>query len=665
MMSGFALACFRGYRNNGKHGLYVSENFSLTGDQPSWTLFNDGIDGVPNRLAVDPFDPMRRQWVNVASEKILHRDTSLGDDWFEVLDLAQAHVITMSPEWSLGRNPRITGISCDPWVAGKIYVSYCWTNAQAAWWKDDYRRNHIGTYFLVSVDYGNNWSVISTAGSVARGAGEVWGCPWNDGVYNNHYLWAAVEPPVLMGGGGLFVHHLEVPPDAPWGVLTSRPIRYSSWKPGVKVDPTYPWNAYTCSWAKDSALLKFYGHHSVTSLTWDRADGRYFEDPLPLGNVRRISSSDHHWIDPLGRINPATGLVTAFHRYLMQDGRIYVTDRAWRFDGGDDPLKGAINPTPEVLVGGFHCRNLVGSNDRDGMVFFSSQHAIYGLHTDQSVTPVRLFTEQAGNPSYYGLYVDPDYLYEPPGYPHVYSVDLGEEGTEDPDSSGLHLHGDNAAYDTEWQATEHARDIKTAQFTYHNPYPGLPGTAPVSDGDIYVSTPILTLEPQIILYPADSTGIRYEFSVDGFNDAGEDAVAGDKIEVKGAGTLTGDLILADGVEYIGSKHIVIDGTIYHGVDSKLTGFTVEVTETDEDAICVIGAREGISYLYDCIVSARSENGDAFALSAELGGRIYTFNCDLSGISRTGEGYVGRSLRGSIRSIDGRTFGSTDVWYIGD
>jgi hypothetical protein len=685
-MSGYALACFRGRYNN-KHGLYVSEDFSLTGAKPTWTLYNDGLpetqgvlNNLPITMAVDPFDPMRRQWVNVDNNSIWHRDTSLGDDWFEILNLNEAYAISGAPAWSLTRSPKLAWVSCDRGKAGRIYTIYTFVNAQAAWWKEDWRVNESGGYVLQSDDYGSTWAVAgvfptgneaNTYGTlVARRGFEVSGITGDYYGSESNIIWVGVDKPLLFGGGALCIVK------APGAIVipnTSTTLKYSGWYAYAKVDPNAPTLVYSVSWENDSALMKVDGHSTERLLAAVRADGRSpfsVQDPLPLGSIHRTSSSDHHWIKsdtPISLINTTS---TLYQRYLREDGRIFVTDTAWQFED-DDPLMGAINPEPQVLFPGTNtCRNLVASNSREGAVFFSIVDSVYGLEHDQSTTPLRLFTAEArstrpGLPSYYGLYVDPDVLSESPGQPYVYSIDLGDEGTEDPDSSGIHQHGDNAAYDTEWQATEHARDIKTANFTYHNPYPGRPGDAPVSDGEKYVSTPILTLEPQVILYPADSTGIRYEFSVEGFNDAGEDAAAGDKIEVKGAGTLAGDLVLAEGVEYIGSKHILVIGTVYHGVDSIFTGFSVEVTETTEDAICIVGASEGVCYLHDCAISATSQSGDAFALSAELGGNIHATNCDLKAMSVSGDGYIGRSLRGKIKAVGGKVHASTDIWYIGD
>jgi hypothetical protein len=682
MMAGYALACFQGRYNN-KHGLYVSEDFSLTGAKPTWTLYNTGLpetQGVLNNrpitMAVDPFAPLQRQWINVDNSTIWHRDTSLGDDWFRVLNKAEAHIVSGSPEWSLGNNPTLTWITADKGLPGRLYTLYAWMNMEAAWWKESHWVEWEGGYLLASDDYGANWYVFKsfpvqkhTGLGIARRGYEVSGVTKN-GI---SYVWASVQPPVLFGGGA--VADLS----ATKGGRTNR-MTYSLWNPPAKIDPNYPNYCYTAMWTNmflvqadsDQMIEKYYSYFRADGFGLDGMWGGFQYYPsLPLGGGYRGNSSDHHWISPATTLNFPWGLGTYHQRYLMEDGRLYVTDSMWCF-AESDPLMGAINPEPQVLFPGSNqCRNLIAGNSTDSPVFFTDKRAIYGLHNDQSIDPIRLFAppdrsiyNDPGGASFYGLYIDPDLLDPPPGQPYVYSIDLGDEGTEDPDSSGIHQHGDNAAYDTEWQAAEHARDIKTANFTYHNPYPGLPGDAPVSDGEKYVSTPVLTLEPQVILYPADSTGVRYEFSVEGFNDAGEDAAAGDKIEVKGAGTLTGDLVLADGVEYIGSKHILIVGTVYHGVSSIFTGFTVEVTETDDDAICIIGASEGICYLYDCDISARSQSGDAFALSAERGGNIHAINCDLKAMSVSGDGYIGRSLRGKIKAVGGKVYASTDIWYVG-
>jgi hypothetical protein len=707
-MSGYALACFRGRYNN-KHGLYVSEDFSLTGKAPTWTLYNTGLpetQGVLNNrpvtMAVDPFAPLQRQWVNVDNNSIWHRDTTLGDEWIEVLSMVDASRLIdplvdgddpenpMPTDWMLSRSPRLSWISCDPTTPGRIFSVYSFINAQAAWWKPDYRLKVYSGWVVMSEDYGETWSVPATIGTgsnygVVRGAGEVQGFQSSFGAHSGLFLWAGGDIPLLVGGGGVI--RVSTPVLLEEGAKNTGALKFSGWNAYVKTSPETPMTVYTSHWGADSPLLLVSGLAGDSPrLGYTRADRNGFgldSDPipwLPLGSIHRITSSDHHWIS---RFGGDWAQISLFQRYLREDGRLFVTNSRWEFDTWSfvhpegylvtewDQNLGAINPEPVTLFpGAKDCRNLVASEEEDGPVFFTRHRAVYGLHNDQSTDPIRLFETpsspslDAGAASFYGLYVDPDILNEPSGQPYVYSVDLGDEGTDDPDSSGLHLHGDNAAYDTEWQATEHARDIKTAAFTYHNPYPGNQGDAPVSDGEGYVSTPVLTLEPQITLYPADGTGVRYEFSIEGLNEAGEDAEAGDKIETKGAGTLTGDLVLADGVEYIGSKHVLIVGTVYHGVGSIFTGFTVEATETDDDAVCIIGASEGICYLYDCIISASSQSGDAFALSAELGGSIHAVNCDLKALSVSGDGYIGRSLRGKIKAMGGKVHASTDVWYIG-
>jgi hypothetical protein len=264
----------------------------------------------------------------------------------------------------------------------------------------------------------------------------------------------------------------------------------------------------------------------------------------------------------------------------------------------------------------------------------------------------------------YGLYVYSDYA-PIRGHPYVYSVELGTSGADDMASSGRRLPGADGAFNTLQQPDLHGRDIKDLAPTVHLPWPARLGETPVSDGSKYTAQPARGVTGGIVRYPPDGgDGTVYEFSADGLNAAAEDAEAGDRIEITGAGEIdAADFEIPDGVHLAGPKTVTLLGPIYGGELSTLEGLTVLTEATSGDAVGVYGPEGESLRVMGCDITADNTGGDAYGVSTESGGHVLLEKCVVRGLASGGSGYAGRSLYGKIKVRGGKASGTTDNWYI--
>jgi hypothetical protein len=646
---GFALACFI-TSTIGRRGLWVSDDFDIDGSVPNWRAIEDGLfyNGefvAPNTMCVNPDDPYNMQFLNCGS-KIYKRDTSIGDGFRLVFTMQDAIDLVGPGPFDPPASPALTWITSDPTISGRYYTVYSYRHGDAAWYKPTWHRLWPGGYVLASDDYGETWYSFAPlvepnpelrVYTPTRGANEV-------SAYGG-YVWTAVSLANLYGEGAVtYPAGLTGDPGFP-----SRPMGgLGEYISSVKVNPHEP--DYSYSGGIRDAVYS-YGVWKVSSVLGEPnfLAKMFVPSPHLLFSENEHLSSDRHWINPYDNND---------HIMICRGGRLYFGGSDLVFSGDD-----IVMHSSTTVVGNVQAI----SSDNYNSIYYMATGSIFGLSSRESRSPINLSDPgMTGLVTNYGLYVDPG---SPGirGHPYVFSVELGTEGSDDMTSSGRRLMGSDSAFNTIQQSDLHGRDIKELTPTVHAPWPANFGEAPVSDGEKYVATPVLTVSGMVIRYPNDGgIGEVYEFSSAGVNLAGEDSSAGDKIEITGAGQIDGEITLADQVEYKSSKSVVFTSTIVSGYGTILEGFTIRVSSNDiGNCVGVMGGESGSCRMIHCDVYAyQSGAGNAYAISANNGGGFECEDCNLLGSSTGGEGYAGRSIRGKIRAIGGSTTGSTDNFFIG-
>jgi hypothetical protein len=664
----FAIAALRGFLTNpSARGLWISDDFGLDGPRPTWTKIDDGLEfddgslAKPQVMAVDPTYPYDIQYIR-AKNVIFKRNSGA---FYKILDLDDVYqIFGYGPSGRPSTTDSITWVTCDPMIPGRVYAVYSYLNMDAAWWKDSWQVLWPGGWVLASDDHGETWYNLQAPigpfkskepepgpaiSVVGRGALEVQGIGGN--------IWVSASQPNLYGEGVLTYAKKGILPSN-WEQVASPgnfsfPMGSLLTYPYAKIDPSFPLYCYT------AVTTKPYGLYRVLGGPPERTTPQYNYELFPcdyaLGHKR---SSDCHWINPTDSgdqiIITKNGQIVSVH-YVHPPVSLPV----FSSDG--------IEMTP----GGLYTGNLnLLPGDNYQSIFFTSRDRVYGLEDRTSRNPIELGQEgrawHSAAFANYGLYVDPGTSTGILGHPFVFSVELGENGTDDTASAGKRLMGSDSAFNTVQQPDLHARDIKELMPTVHAPWPAKDGEAPVSDGEKYVPTPVAQIKGMIARYPHDgSAGVIYDFSADALNDASEDAEEGDKIEVMGAGELVGDLYLTAQVEYIGSKNIIVSGSIFGADGAILSGFTIKKSSNGTDDLFAVDAPSaGVFWMYNCDATAFQEgSGNAYGLNASQGGNIQAIGCNVTGISLGGSGYAGRSINGKIRAKGGgKYYGSTD-WFL--
>jgi hypothetical protein len=638
---GFALAAVRGLT----YGLWVSDDFSLDGPLPTWRRIHTGITfSHPEVMAVDISDAYNVQYL-LGQNTILKRD---GDAFRKIFDVNDAIALVgagpFDPPWI----PTLSFVSCDPLIPGRVYTIYSYYNPDAAWWKPSWSALWPGGDVLASDDYGETWyhlAQVTTPGidpgniwrnfTYVRGMSEVYGI--------NGDVWASGSLNLFLGEPALCL------PSNTSGYssgYTSATFGQTNFKGNARIDPTD--TRYCYIYAYGDGLYRVDAQTIINSSSG--VPPRYGHIAVPAPGLSRglWQGSSCHWINPLDNsdqiiIAERGQLYTGDHNGFTTDG-IAVGGDYWAYYNGN--------------------LNLIIDDDYKS-IYFTSGASILALQDRESRTPIQRgvwgyrhgFAEN-------GLYVSPNLV---PGHPYVYAVEFDNVGGDSMAEAGRRLPGSDSAFDTIQQANRHARDINEHLPTVHAPWPAKAGDAPVSDGSKWVATPISTVSGQIRRYPVGGgTGEVYEFSADGLNDAEEDATAGDKIEISGAGTITGDITLADYVEYQSSKSVIFTGLINSGIKTILHSFVIRRSDNSASELAgIIGGTSDNTTMIGCEISVDQLGaGDVYAIDAKLGGGFICENCSSRGYSVSGDGYAGRSHNGKILLRGGGEYiGSTDAFYV--
>jgi hypothetical protein len=685
---GFAIVSF----TNTSGGFWISEDFSSDGPTPTWRtvtagLPTHGLGGIDIRvMCVDPADPTNIQYLLVYNRTISKMEIykrNYTDEWYKVFDVDQAITLTVGTGPygdgfvnSEPVSPSLSWICADPHVPGRLYTVYSYYNASYVWWRvpNDHWSLYNGCELMASDDYGETWYHHSGFMNprisldyprapflVSNGIG-------GEVAANNGHVWAVTKTPILFPRPMISKAVKGWMPEGKdiYGSYAASSLNFNSQTAFLKINPHHPWIAYSNTGSQSLRI----------------ADHNAYDDP---GGVARLwsmpsttqgiitsalyehASSDRYWINPDDETDQRILSVNGLHLgYVAHAGMtnpahiglpLVSAEALFECDGVS-----LLGTTAKV-------GNLISLPDDDYSVnYFTSGGRLWMIPDKYSRSPalIKNFSGRAAPPIVkYGLYVHSDYT-AIKGHPYVFSVELGNKGTDDMSSSGERLMGSDSAFNTIQQPELHGRDIKELTPTVHAPWPALAGEAPVSDGEKYVATPILTVSGQILRYPSGGgAGEVYDFSVEGFDEAVAEAGAGDRIEITGAGEIVGNLTLAEGVVHKGTKSVIINGTVYSAADAALEGITISLEdESDENLSGVVGPDHGRFRMTDCDVTVtNSGNGDAYALYNDLAGWITAEDCNLSGASIGGDGYAGKAIAGKIRIIGGSTFGSTDNFKI--
>jgi hypothetical protein len=644
-----------------RNGLWISDDFSIDGPKPTWRNINSGFVGYPRVMAVDPDDPYNIQYFNTDANAIFKRD---GESFRCVLTLEEAIAIAgagpKDPPWS----PSLNWITIDP-ITGYLYTVYSYLNAVAWRSSPEYWLKWPGGDILESTDQGESWHLSGAL--VADPPGAV-GSALNPGpiltismkcgevsAYNGHIYTSGISPILFAQSVVSYSKRGIFNTPGGWSDLNSSSGRLS-YQFGFNVHPTVKINPHDPTYCY-SHNFNDYRYHTFRSAS-DSTNHLFrtsFTTPTMISRYYPISS-DRHWINPEDNDD---------HRIMTHDGIMYTGHHgAIAFDDGGRMLE--LETDGVSMHPGQFSRNVVAIKDDDyTATFYTTVNNVFGITSMESRSPIYLGDPGIHWINHYGLYVS-SMPTARRGYPYVFSVELGDNGTDDTASSGGRLHGSDSAFNTVQQAPLHARDIKDFTPTVHLPWPALVGEAPVSDGEKYVATPVIAVAGTVVRYPNDgSSGEVYEFSADGITTASEEASSGDKIEITGAGTISGNLVLADYVEYVGSKSVILDGEVQCGEGTTVHGFTVKrADDSSDDLYGVVGSANVVCHLIECDIEINQNgSGDAVGFIASRGGDIVCQDCHSTAVSGSGSGYGASSILGKVKINGGSLYGSTDWIFV--
>jgi hypothetical protein len=666
----FAIAAYK----NG--GFWVSENFSAEGAQPIWTNYVSGLPLSDSGLAdirtmcVDPDNPQTIQYLNISNQSIYKRD---GLGWRKVFDRDQAMLLL---PYGMPYNPpmshQLTWITIDP-ITHKLYTIYSYLNGDAAWFHTSYNQFYPGSTLFESSDQGETWTYSSDVArvkssktdkmsydTVKRDTHEI-------AAYNGH-VWTSGNTTLLYAMPSIIkiLKGAMLPGYEEYGetIRATFPIRpLPQWRALVKVNPVHPHICYSTGLGGETGnLLQAVSHDWDGGSTNPRRITKITaEFPGYISVVGDHMSSDRWWINPQDetdqRILSRDGLYLGYvDHYGINNPAVY---------GGILVPKAEFTTDHIPLVERSAVGNLISLID-DGYtrMYFQSNGKVWTIPDVTSRTS-SLLGSFSGTMANYGLYVESDYR-PINGHPYVFSVELGDNGTDDMASSGVRLHGSDSAYNTIQQASLHARDIKDVTPTVHSPWPAPIGTSPVSDGTKYVPVVVMPILGQVIRYPiGGGAGEIYGFSAEAIQEASSEASFGDRIEIHGAGVIEGDIFTTEGVSYVSGDGVIFSGPIYTSPSCVVDRFIIRKDRTGEDdLIGVVGPESGTCTLVQCDIDLleRSEN-NAYGVSADRGGNLHLRDCYIDVRSLFGDGYAGRSIRGGLKVNGGRMKGSTDWFHI--
>lgn len=142
----YACSSNRFYPEEG--GVYISEDFTITGDQPTWRRVNNGLPSLDIfQMRVDPFNATERQYVLLKDYGVYRRyEPTYGDNWGLSLSKAQADILCGGP----GLASYLMWLATSETTPGRLLVAY-WRLGGTNW-------VHNSAYIIVSEDYGSSWT---------------------------------------------------------------------------------------------------------------------------------------------------------------------------------------------------------------------------------------------------------------------------------------------------------------------------------------------------------------------------------------------------------------------------------------------------------------------------------------------------------------------------
>jgi hypothetical protein len=114
------------------------------------------------------------------------------------------------------------------------------------------------------------------------------------------------------------------------------------------------------------------------------------------------------------------------------------------------------------------------------------------------------------------------------------------------------------------------------------------------------------------------------------------ASAGDMLRLP-SGTITGNHTITPGVEVLGGRNTLLTGAWTGASGATLRDVRVSIAADSALSYGLAGPAAGTFYVYGCTVEV-SNTGDAAAIYSNLAGRVEAYDCTLSALSTTGNGY---------------------------
>lgn len=449
-------------------GVFYAEDFSVPTTQPTWAAVNDGLPATDVRqFALDPFDPVGKQYLLLETARTLYRRDN-GGDWAAILTPAAADTLCG------GSNGYISHFWPDQTLEGRIWALYGGNGGDG-----------VVIYALYSDDYGDNWTAVTrvtTSGASERtpqgitGAGDIVFIQYRRGD-GNRYARSANK-------GGTWY-------DTGIGT-TSTTITANS----LQTDRCY---------SSNSGGLILY----TTS-----------EDPTNINANLGLARMDAAWFSA----------TDADHHRIVHDGKLFVTDDSWDtnntpsaiapvpisiapwFGSDEDQIgveltldtdpNGGLQPhvigvlygeddTTAVGVAGAMCDE---SPYTDSIPMTCGGAAIGGIAAVEEAT-----TEQPVPPDGEAITIPGNGPVILDGVANSQAVTMpGYTGT----ARGEPLPGDRGAWavDTESHAKLHASDILAEAPTRHTPEPGAANQVVVSDGTKWTSAAVPTQDAADVTY---------------------------------------------------------------------------------------------------------------------------------------------------------------------
>jgi hypothetical protein len=387
-------------------GVYYSDDFALTGSQPTWVTVNDGL---PNTEVIvfgaDPFDAENRQILLLDDPRTVYVRVN-GGDWESLLTTAQARTVIGTEVGS------IRWVCPDTAIPGHYYVSFMGDIDEG-----------IGMHVLKSTDYGASWSASFVEDHIKYGSGNL--------MAHNGVVWTSY----LMYAGAYGLVARSIDGMATWKRAVLGFSAPTPWFNISRVDPTVATGA-----GQSTAALTRYedtGGGTLTLVTL-QAD---------IGTV----APDARWSSP----------TTYGHQRILYSSKIYYTDDAWETMNNSDAFDTTIAMMAEIP--GDEVNILLGSRNYDAE---GSDHTIMSLPSESSTTYVERagsspgtdpytnsIPKTCGGVAYNGIVA----VGATPGQIYVHAVQLGDDGTH----TGIPMFGDRSAWDTTAFGHLHSADWDT------------------------------------------------------------------------------------------------------------------------------------------------------------------------------------------------------------